>query len=224
MVDIAFTPALGEAIQVPISDCCDELDTVAVRFAAVLGYREYQQVLEGHLKVQVWSDIASPDVQGWRAHDFHVVIGSGGATASHEEEVAVPATSSSGTQVAPVRLTSPVPPLSSAVLSSSSSSSDDAGSQRLEASIPVSVRNARNFSFTYRAVYASGDVKWLGTYGHNGYAEVVRENLRGLNLSKGWSEAGRIFTLDGSSSSPVTIAAFENIEEYDVWAFPRGNL
>ncbi|KAH6917562.1 hypothetical protein BKA70DRAFT_338621 [Coprinopsis sp. MPI-PUGE-AT-0042] len=213
MVDIAFTPALGEAIQVPISDCCDELDTVAVRFAAVLGYQEYRQVVDGHFKVQVWSDIASPDVQGWRAHDFELAVGSDGSSAT-----AVPATSTSGTKV--VRLTGG--PSSSGGQSDQRPLRDSGKTQRLEASIPVSVRNARNFSFTYRIVYASGDIKWLGTYGHNGYAEVVRENLKGLNLSKGWSEAGRLFTLDGSEGSPVTIAAFENVEEYDVWAFPRG--
>lgn len=215
MVDIAFTPALGEAIQVPISDCCDELDTVAVRFAAVLGYHEYRQVVDGHLKVQVWSDIASPDVQGWRAYNFGVVGGRDGSNRA----TAAPATSTSGAKV--VRLTGG--PSSSGGQSSDQNPLRDGGTtQRLEASIPVSVRNARNFSFTYRIVYASGDITWLGTYGHNGYAEVVRENLKGLSLSKGWSEAGRLFTLDGSEGSPVTIAAFENVEEYDVWALPRG--
>lgn len=217
MVNIAFTPALGDAIQVPISDCCDELDTVAVRFAAVLGYQEYRQVVEGHLKVQVWSDIASPDVQGWRAYDFEVPPGS---ASQQDKEGPGSSGAVSATGISDNRVV--LRPAGTSSSSGERRSSHDDGSQRLEASVRVSVRNARNFSFTYRVVYSSGDIEWLGTYGHNGYAEVIRENLKGLNLSKGWSEAGRIFTLDGTNDSPVTIAAFDNVEEYDIWAFPRG--
>ena len=217
MVNIAFTPALGDAIQVPISDCCDELDTVAVRFSAVLGYQDYRQVVEGHLKVQVWSDIASPDVQGWRAYDFEVPSGS---ASQQDKEGPRSSGAVSATGIPDTRVV--LRPAGTSSSSGNQRSSHDDGSQRLEASVPVSVRNARNFSFTYRAVYSSGYIEWLGTYGHNGYAEVIRENLKGLNLSKGWSEAGRIFTLDGTNDSPVTIAMFDNVEEYDIWAFPRG--
>lgn len=216
-VNIAFTPALGDAIQVPISDCCDELDTVAVRFSAVLGHHEYRQVMDGHFKVQVWSDIASPDVQGWRAYDFEAVSIQSAFQLQHEEASLASVIGNPGQLIQLAGTSS-----SSNTLGRTAPLNLSDGRQRLEASVPVSVRNARNFSFTYRITYSSGHIEWLGTYGHNGYAEVIRESLKGLNLSKDWSEAGRIFTLDGSNETPVTIAAFENVEGYDVWAFPRG--
>ena len=214
-VNIAFTPALGDAIQVPISDCCDELDTVAVRFAAVLGHHEYRQAMDGHLKIQLWSDIASPDVQGWRAYDFKAL--SSRSSSQLQDEEGTPLSAIGGGQLIQLAGVS-----SSSQIGRTAPLNLSDGGQRLEASVPVSVRNARNFSFTYRIVYSSGHIEWLGTYGHNGYAEVVRESLKGLNLSKGWSEAGRIFTLDGSNTEPVNIAAFEDVEAYDIWAFPRG--
>ncbi|KAJ7462723.1 hypothetical protein B0H11DRAFT_2054004 [Mycena galericulata] len=49
-------------------------------------------------------------------------------------------------------------------------------------SVPVS---GHRFSFTYRLVYPTGEIKWLGAYGHNGTLVLSRTNSP-VVLGKGW--------------------------------------
>ncbi|EAU93432.1 hypothetical protein CC1G_04411 [Coprinopsis cinerea okayama7 len=197
-MQIVFKPAIGEKITVPISDCCDEQDTVILRFTATLGHQEYQQAVEGSLKVQLFSDVPSPKPEGWKAHNFEIEA----ALPDGTSEVARDDTRSTF-----IGLAEP----------------DDQGGvhqRQLVCYVPVLVRNVRNFSFTYRIQYASGNIRWLGSYGKDGSVVIVRGGLKGLDLGQGWTDSGRVYALD-ATTAPVSIASFSNITDYSIWAFPR---
>lgn len=56
----------------------------------------------------------------------------------------------------------------------------------LDFSVPSS---GERFSFTYRMVYPSGEIKWLGHYGHNGTLVLDRADSDPVFLNDGWVPA-----------------------------------
>ncbi|KAI0651589.1 hypothetical protein C8Q79DRAFT_45865 [Trametes meyenii] len=55
--------------------------------------------------------------------------------------------------------------------------------------VSLSDRVGARFSFTYRLVYPSGHVQWLGEFGRNGEL-VVEQGLPGVDLREGWNISG----------------------------------
>jgi hypothetical protein len=56
----------------------------------------------------------------------------------------------------------------------------------LAISVPLS---AQRFSFTYRLVYPTGEIKWLGQYGQNGTLLLDRIDSDRILLGEGWVPA-----------------------------------
>jgi hypothetical protein len=64
------------------------------------------------------------------------------------------------------------------------------GNTILHASFVVPASGQSHFAYTYRLVYPSGDIKWLGDYGRNGQLVLQRTSSpspqRALSLASGW--------------------------------------
>ncbi|KAH9937454.1 uncharacterized protein B0H18DRAFT_198376 [Fomitopsis serialis] len=78
------------------------------------------------------------------------------------------------------------------VLSLPSPAKVSATSLAVYAELPLRLggyRSGHRFSFTYRLVYASGEVRWLGAFGQNGTLVVSHQSLPkalGIALKAGW--------------------------------------
>ncbi|KAJ6604305.1 hypothetical protein DFH09DRAFT_1354087 [Mycena vulgaris] len=67
-------------------------------------------------------------------------------------------------------------------------------------SVPLS---AQHFSFTYRLVYPTGDIKWLGQYGQNGTLVLDRTDSEPVLLGEGWVPTDNGAYRRDSGGSPV---------------------
>jgi len=82
------------------------------------------------------------------------------------------------------------------VLSLPSPAEVSATSLAVYAGLPLRLggyRSGHRFSFTYRLVYASGEIRWLGAFGQNGTLVVSHQSLPkalGIALTAGWQNQG----------------------------------
>ncbi|KAH9947695.1 hypothetical protein B0H21DRAFT_821697 [Amylocystis lapponica] len=81
-----------------------------------------------------------------------------------------------------------------------------ADEQALHVTLPLALcdRAPTKFSYTYRLVYPSGSVRWLGQYGQNGVI-IVERGYPGLNLGAGWrdSDDGSCLLESGAEETEV---------------------
>lgn len=88
------------------------------------------------------------------------------------------------------------------------------------------VCSPERFQFTYRILYPSGSVVWLGQYGRNG-SMVFKENelelVDGLELKEGWTfnRAWRLHVPDKNQAGRSDILRFKNMDDIRVLALAK---
>ncbi|SJL05878.1 uncharacterized protein ARMOST_09214 [Armillaria ostoyae] len=95
--------------------------------------------------------------------------------------------------------------------------------------IPYAAHIHRQFSFTYRIAYPSGDIKWLGSFGHNGslvLEETELDERIGL-LGEGWSrndEGTHVWNAGSNVTESVLIAKTFSPKHWNVRAVGTDSL
>lgn len=97
----------------------------------------------------------------------------------------------------------------------------------LDLSVPVSAR--RHFSFTYRLVYPTGEIEWLGAYGHNGALVLSRTDSQPVVLGQGWvvesidSPSHRL-ELGENTVQDLEVAKLSHPGDYTAWPGTENRL
>ncbi|KAJ7597610.1 hypothetical protein C8J56DRAFT_324258 [Mycena floridula] len=93
----------------------------------------------------------------------------------------------------------------------------------LIASIPFP-ENKAQFSFTYRILYPSGEIKWLGSFGDNGTLLLDEQNSQFVKAD-GWHS-----TTQGAASwntrgeHPMSVGKFLEQENWSIWGIGKDNF
>ncbi|KAI0724284.1 hypothetical protein C8T65DRAFT_626020 [Cerioporus squamosus] len=82
---------------------------------------------------------------------------------------------------------------------------------------------ASRFDFTYRVVYPSGRVQWLGEHGNNGVV-TVKQGLAGIDLTGGWDVGtDGAYHLD-SSLVEDAVGRVLQVADWAVWAWDASGV
>lgn len=201
-MSIIFAPSLGDNIQLTVPSI---QDTITLRFTAQLSAHLHTQLKHDRGRLQLWSDLPSlarASDGNWRELDFQDGIKVDDLP--HPNVVKMSLTASANTLHTTTE-----------------------HFLVLQVAIPTPIRSQQvQYSFTYRLVYPSGEVKWLGLFGQNGTLVLTRAHdsdplTETLSLLDGWKSAignTREYYASGSESTPVEIARFAPMD-YRVWAF-----
>lgn len=202
-MSIVFTPSLGDNLQFAVPSI---QDTITLRFTAQLSAQLHAQLKHDRGSVQLWSDLPSlahTSDGNWRELDF-------------QDETKVD--DLPDRNVVKMSLTASPNPLNTTT---------EHFLLVLQVTIPTPIRSQQvRYSFTYRLVYPSGEVKWLGLFGQNGTlvltgAHDSDPSTNTLSLLDGWKSTignTREYYASGGESTPVEIARFA-LTDYRVWAF-----
>ncbi|KAI0374441.1 hypothetical protein BV20DRAFT_1011471 [Pilatotrama ljubarskyi] len=163
---LTFSPALGQETVLKVAPKASGSERPAaesVLFKATFDNRE--SLLEARadgIKVELWSDVPV----GGRSY------GEWGAS-----------------RFGPLE-TESTPPQEVPTFSLGDASEDDdlssENSLYVRLRVPLHDHVGARFSFTYRLVYPSGEVRWLGEFGRNGEL-LVEQGLPGVDLREGWN-------------------------------------
>lgn len=205
-MSIVFTPSLGDNLQLTVPSI---QDTITLRFTAQLSAQLHAQLKHDRGRVQLWSDLPSlahTSGGNWCEFDFEETI----------------VDDSPNRNVVKMSLTA----------SPNSLHTTTEHFLTLQVAIPTAIRSQQvQCSFTYRLVYPSGEVKWLGLFGQNGTLVLTRAHdsdpsTNTLFLLDGWKSTignTREYYASGSEPTPVEIARFAPMD-YRVWAFGSERL
>ncbi|KAF9014991.1 hypothetical protein BDQ17DRAFT_1418119 [Cyathus striatus] len=220
---ISFTPALGDRFTIsdkPSSGL--QSPSTTIQFSATLSESDYVELKRTGAKVQLWTNIpqGGRSLGEWSEHDFQ-------DESQYMEDNPIDATSGDLAEL--VHLVSkegeeerhPVEHI------------DHCGHLRLCIPIPADIGTGSQTllsEFTYRIVYSSGEIKWLGHYGYNG--TLVLENGKAgqiaLTSQDGWtfnsSDASCIYNIPEGVSGVVRIAQLADPSAYQLWAFENDNF
>ncbi|KAJ7666458.1 hypothetical protein B0H17DRAFT_265530 [Mycena rosella] len=87
---------------------------------------------------------------------------------------------------------------------------------------------AERFSFTYRMVYPTGEIKWLGHYGHNGTLVLDRTDSDPVLLSGGWLMAedgsSRRDWVNGRAVYDLEVAQLSRPADYTAYDVPENSF
>ena len=196
-MDIVFNPAIGDSIPLETSLTSK---TAILHFTAELTAHDHNQLLiQDHARIQLWSDIPHTDGQslsegGWSALDFtYKTQATKERSSSHK-----------------ILLGSPIHP------------TEDKITLFLQVIVALPVNHIPPFSFTYRIVYSSGDIQWLGAFGQNGLLLFKRSDsdLQNLGLDS-WtfdkSRMARIYEIKQPVAA-LGVARVRNVYNYCVRA------
>jgi hypothetical protein len=198
---ITFTPALGETVHVSVPDT--GTTTVQLYFTAVLSPWDLDEFSRNGIKVQVWSDIpaAGRSAGEWGELDF---TGNNPITDDGDPK-------DTKFSLLPV--------------GHNGDEEDQKNTLSLEFSVPLT--GPWRFSFTYRLVYPSGEIRWLGQFGENG-ALVLERAASQLVLGEGWSpqatSGAYLWNTRGRTVEDFEVASLVNPSEYVVWALGKDRL
>lgn len=150
-MDITFNPPIGDSIQLETSF---SLQTALLHFTAELPAHDHNKLIQDRARIQLWSDLPhngqSLSDGGWGALDFmHQTQATEELSSSHKVSLGSTCLIDASEEKATLFLD-------------------------VVALLPMS-RNL-HFSFTYRIVYPSGDVQWLGPFGQNGSLSFERSD------------------------------------------------
>ena len=170
MYNISFKPPLGEAVDIISSPLSPGNQPTSILFSAHLSQGNYEKLVRDGGRVQLWSDIprvGKVNNGAWGKMDFNEVRREVYPTELRRITLNSNAKEDAVVVVLSLLVSLPTPtPASDAT-------------------------KKRRFSFTYRIVYGSGGITWLGQFGKNGVVIVSRgaqpDSLYGLALSQGWS-------------------------------------
>ncbi|TEB39362.1 hypothetical protein FA13DRAFT_471105 [Coprinellus micaceus] len=207
-IPIVFSPAIGEALHIAISEARTPSDTLTLVFKANLGEEDYTRLTKGHIRVQLWSNLPttpSAPQDLWTAFDFQVV--------PDQQLVSRPP---NGRWVNLTAIDQGEP-------------SSAQGQLALEIPVDLSTFSGdRRYGFTYRIVYGDGGIVWLGTHGRDGVAVLTETKVAGVELGDGWKQAqggiggqGLVHDVRDDSTQGQGIAKFLTIGNYHVWSFDK---
>jgi hypothetical protein len=145
-MDITFNPPIGESIQLEISL---SLQTALLHFTTELTAHDYDKLIQDRARIQLWSDLPhnGQSDDGWGALDFTYQTQDDELSSSHKIS------------------------LGSTILAS-----EEKVTLFLEVVAPLPLSRNPHFSFTYRILYPSGNIQWLGTFGQNGSLSFERSD------------------------------------------------
>lgn len=199
-MQLTFSPALGRTTTVkvpPVSSHVSDEDAQVIRFEAAFDSHEsYLRAKSDGVKVELWTDLPlvphGGSRAGWAAVQF----------TDYEEDqdddlFRTPVGQEGG------------------------DSSRQDNKLLLLLRLPLQDHVGSRFQFTYRLVYPSGHIYWMGSHDSNGTI-VVEQGLPGLTLAKGWDvgEDGRYHLTscpDGGSMYQL-----ETPEAWTLWAWRPG--
>lgn len=95
--------------------------------------------------------------------------------------------------------------------------------RNLERVLFLVVRSLKRFQFTYRILYSSGDVVWLGQYGRNGsvvFKEKELDIVDGVELREGWtySQARQSYIFEKNQAGILDTLTLKKMEDTCVLA------
>ncbi|KAJ3907783.1 hypothetical protein F5879DRAFT_465495 [Lentinula edodes] len=201
---ISFIPAIDEVAHVAIPEWHATDSTVELRFSAVLGDEEFQQFKKNGMKVQVWSNLPL----GRRNE------GEWGEIDLHEADEPASVGSSDDSQISLVAL-------------------EDVKAQAENllfaiCSVPFSGSSDDYYSFTYRIVYPSGEIHWLGQFGQNGMVHIntASKNDSGIVFEEGLvaNTAPFVWNTRGRQVEDLLIAQVAHPEDWSVWTVGKDSL
>ncbi|KAI0662565.1 hypothetical protein C8Q70DRAFT_959559 [Cubamyces menziesii] len=163
-MQLTFTPALGEETVLKVAPVASGRPaSQSVLFKATFEDREaLLKARTDGVKVEVWSDIP---VDGRSYGDWGALPFSELGTTSVPQGV---------------------PSFS---LTSDAKEGDDASQENslyVHIRAPFHEHIGAHFHFTYRLVFPTGEIKWLGEFGRNGEL-VIEQGLPGVDLREGWN-------------------------------------
>lgn len=148
-MDITFNPPIGDSIQLESSF---SLQTALLYFTAELTAHDHDILTQDHARIQLWSDLPHNGQSdgGWGALDFtYQTQATEELSSSHK-----------------ISLGSTCPILAS----------EEKVTLFLEVVTPLPMSRNPHFYFTYRILYPSGEIQWLGPFGQNGSLSFERSD------------------------------------------------
>jgi len=200
---IAFTPALPDTLHVavPVDSPTRNSATAVLNFMATLDVADYDELQRDGGRIQLWSNIP-----------FGCAIGSPGDWASCDFEEAMTSGSSVGDSTTEVFLGD--------ARKGDVESPPDKRDLTLHLCVPTSNGESR-FSFTYRIVYPSGEIRWLGEFGQNGTLVVAQMDADPVfMLPEGWvpGDGGYVWKgVGGDGQALSVVMGLTKPAEYAVW-------
>ena len=150
-MDITFNPPIGDLIQLETSF---SLQTALLHFTAELTAHDHNKLIQDRARIQLWSDLPhngqSLSDGGWGALDLtYQTQATDELSSSHQISLG---------STCPIH------------------TSEEKVTLFLEVVAPLPMSRNPHFSFTYRIVYPSGDIQWLGPFGQNGSLSFERSD------------------------------------------------
>ncbi|KAG6910593.1 hypothetical protein DXG01_009544 [Tephrocybe rancida] len=191
---ISFDPALPGTIHVPVNS-----SSAILNFTATLSAPDYNELEKDGGRLQLWSNFPSEDAptayDGWASRDF-------------EDEAR---------NRKPLGSTYEIPLL----LGGGDIDDTPLSTLTLNILVPLSNNQQTRFSFTYRILYPSGEIRWLGEFGQNGTAVFEYTTTEtALGLVAGWTRKDGVYTwsrADEANQAETTVLRLTRPHDYGVW-------
>ena len=203
---ITFDPPLCETFTITSPTLFPQRQTTPILFMAQLSADDYAQLVAAGGCIELWSDIDlsnasnNPD-RSWNARKF--------VDSRRPDEGRL------GAYTLSLQLPSHV---------------DDPQAHVLYLPIalpPLKSSETLHYSFTYRIVYTSGEITWLGEFGQNGgliLKASVAKFLNGLTLSTAWlldySQQAYVQEIKDPVEN-VEVATINNLSDFHIWGLGR---
>ncbi|KZT06352.1 uncharacterized protein LAESUDRAFT_812934 [Laetiporus sulphureus 93-53] len=210
---ISFNPPLGEATSLITALCPDDqlAPTEELLFRASFeSQTSYEQAQKDGVRVEIWTDLP---VQGCAAEEWNAIVFK--TLQDFKSDV-----DDNGQKTFTL-----FPDVEQ------DASVGKKQENSMYAKVPVQLQgysSGHHFSFTYRMVYPSGDVQWLGEYGRNGALVVEHKSTMatlGVNLSEEWvnDPAGKA-ELTGRNGEEEVVGTLNQSLEWSSWAIRDDSL
>ncbi|KAG6866835.1 hypothetical protein C0991_008771 [Blastosporella zonata] len=159
-----------------------ESSPALLNFTATLSVTEYNELKRDGGTIQLWSDIPverAPSPCGeWASCDFNPNM------ITHQKSVNKTSLGDGGDDT---------------------TSSPQTSVLTLQALVPFSNKEQTRFSFTYRILYSSGEIRWLGDFGQNGTFVFERTTAEtSVGLAAGWVHKEGLYAWTGSDETNQT--------------------
>ncbi len=206
---ITFDPPLCETITIISPALFPQRQTTPIFFAAQLSAHDYAQLVAAGGCIELWSDIGLSNVsnnpaRSWNARKF--------------VDSRRPDEARSGAYTLSLQLPSHV---------------DNPQAHIIYLPIalpPLGSTETLHFSFTYRIVYSSGEITWLGEFGQNGgliLKASLAKFLNGLTLSMAWlldySQQAYVQEIKDHVED-VEVATIDHLSDFHIWALGRNGF
>jgi hypothetical protein len=194
-----FSPAVGESVDVlvPYTHSHTASKSIHLAFSASLSPAEFDEYRRSGTRLQLWSDLPASGLDGGTAIEWGEMEFTPG----------------------PERVPYDV--------SLFEREEYEGPERRLSLIVPVPLTSdgVLKYSFTYRLVYPSGEIAWLGAFGQNGSVTITVQNEATFTPSNGWKalesdDADRVWTTNGTTAEESYLIN-TNLSDWIVWAFGK---